>query len=191
VNYARGAARLRVCPGIICNPRFTPISLGFTVLSATDLVEQLTPALQAPAAGVRVGIDTVAVSSVADSLAQFGERFLRRYFSAQEVADARAVEGEAALHERLAARFAAKEAVIKALDLPEAGVAWCDIELVRAASGRPTLRLNGRAAEIAQALGVREWAVSISHEREQACAVVVALLGAAPGAATTSAASNS
>jgi holo-[acyl-carrier protein] synthase len=162
------------------------------VPNANDLVDQLTPALQSPAEGVRVGIDTVAVAAIADSLTQFGERFLRRYFSAQEVADARAVEGEAALHERLAARFAAKEAVIKALDLPEAGVAWCDIELVRAASGRPTLRLNGRAAEIAESLGVREWAVSISHEREQACAVVVALLGAAPqSAAAMSAAANS
>jgi holo-[acyl-carrier protein] synthase len=161
------------------------------VPNATDLVDQLTPALQAPAEGVRVGIDTVAVSAITESLAQFGERFLRRYFSAQEVTDARAVEGEAALHERLAARFAAKEAVIKALDLPEAGVAWCDIELVRAATGRPTLRLNGRAAEVAQSIGVREWAVSISHEREQACAVVVALLRAAPDVAATGAASNS
>lgn len=157
-----------------------------TRLSADDLVDQLTPALQAPAAGVRVGIDTVSVAAIAESLREFGERFLRRYFSAQETADAHAVDGDAALHERLAARFAAKEAVIKALDLPEAGIAWRDIELVRAASGRPSLRLNGRAAEIAQALGVREWAVSISHEREQACAVVVALLEASAAAASES-----
>jgi holo-[acyl-carrier protein] synthase len=150
------------------------------VPSAADIVDQLTPALQPSGASVRVGIDTVSVSSIAESLAQFGERFLRRYFSEQEVADASAVAGEAARVERLAARFAAKEAVIKALDLPEAGVAWCDIELLRAASGRPTLRLNGRAGDVARSLGVREWAVSISHEREQACAVVVALLGAAP-----------
>jgi holo-[acyl-carrier protein] synthase len=149
------------------------------VLNAADIVDQLTPALHAPAAGVRVGIDTVSVPAIAESLAHFGERFLRRYFSEQETVDARAVQGEAAMHERLAARFAAKEAVIKALDLPEAGIAWCDIELTRAASGRPALALHGRAAEVAQALGVREWAVSISHEREQACAVVVALLGAA------------
>ncbi|MEK8033057.1 holo-ACP synthase [Ideonella sp. DXS29W] len=156
-------------------------------LAAADLVDQLTPALQLSGAGVRVGIDTVSVAAVADSLAQFGERFLKRYFSAQEVADARAVQGEAAMHERLAARFAAKEAVIKALDLPEAGVAWCDIELLRAANGRPSLRLNGRAAEVARSMQVREWAVSISHEREQACAVVVALLEGAPTGAATGA----
>ena len=131
----------------------------------------------------------VSVAAVADSLAQFGERFLKRYFSAQEVADARAVQGEAAWHERLAARFAAKEAVIKALDLPEAGVAWCDIELLRAPEGRPSVRLTGRAAQVAQTMQVREWAVSISHERDQACAVVVALLGslAAPAVAASTA----
>ena len=150
------------------------------MLNAADIVDQLTPALHAPAAGVRVGIDTVSVPSIVDSLAHFGERFVQRFFTAQEAADARAVQGDAAMHERLAARFAAKEAVIKALDLPEAGIGWRDIELTRGANGRPALALHGRAAEVAKALGVREWAVSISHEREQACAVVVALLGAAP-----------
>ncbi len=154
------------------------------MLNAADIVDQLTPALQTPAAGVRVGIDTVSVPSIAESLGTFGDRFLQRFFTAQEAADAHAVQGEAALHERLAARFAAKEAVIKALDLPEAGIVWCDIELIRGANGRPALALHGRAAEVAQRVGVREWAVSISHEREQACAVVVALLGPAPTTAT-------
>jgi len=162
------------------------------VLNAADIVDQLTPALHAPAAGVRVGIDTVSVPGIVDSLAHFGERFVQRFFTAQEAVDARAVQGDAAMHERLAARFAAKEAVIKALDLPEAGIGWRDIELTRGANGRPALALHGRAAEVAKALGVREWAVSISHEREQACAVVVALLGAAPtGAAPTGTAPNS
>ena len=145
---------------------------------AADLVDQLSPALHAPVAGVRVGIDTVSVSAIAESLGQFGERFVQRLFTAREAADARAVEGDAALAERLAARFAAKEAVIKALDLPEAGIGWPEIELIRHAAGRPSIVLHGRAAEVAQALGVRDWAVSISHEREHACAVVVALLGA-------------
>ncbi|MFO1338257.1 MAG: holo-ACP synthase [Burkholderiaceae bacterium] len=146
---------------------------------AAELVDQLSPALHAPVAGVRVGIDTVSVASIAESLAQFGERFVQRLFTAREAADACAVYGGAAMAERLAARFAAKEAVIKALDLPEAGIGWPEIELSRDAAGRPAIVLHGRAAEVSQALGVRDWAVSISHEREHACAVVVALLGAA------------
>jgi len=142
--------------------------------NAHELVAQLASA-PAPAAGVRVGIDTTSVAAIADSLACFGERFTRRLFTAAEVADAGAVDGDTALHERLAARFAAKEAVIKALDLPEAGVGWRDIELTRGPGGRPALALHGRAAEWAEALGVHHWAVSVSHEAGHACAVVVAL----------------
>jgi holo-[acyl-carrier protein] synthase len=142
---------------------------------ARQLVEQLQPALATPVAGVRVGIDTVSVASIADSLSCFGDRFMQRLFTAVEQADAQAVEGEAAMHERLAARFAAKEAVIKALDLPEAGVSWRDIELTRGPGGRPALALHGRAAAVASRLGVHEWAVSISHEGGHACAVVAAL----------------
>jgi holo-[acyl-carrier protein] synthase len=148
------------------------------VPQATELAERLAPALQAQGAGVRVGIDTVSVPAIAESMARFGDRFLARLFTPQEIADARAVQGEPAQHERIAARFAAKEAVIKALDLPEAGIGWRDIELIRGPGGRPGLALHGRTATLAQAVGVREWAVSISHERDHACAVVVAVLGA-------------
>lgn len=144
---------------------------------ADQLAGQLSGALPAAAAGVRVGIDTVSVAAIADSLARFGERFTQRLFTVAERADARAVHGEAAWHERLAARFAAKEAVIKALDLPEAGVGWRDIELTRAPSGRPALALHGRAAALAARQGVRDWAVSISHDGGHACAVVVAVTG--------------
>jgi holo-[acyl-carrier protein] synthase len=140
-----------------------------------DLADQLAMALPRGAAGVRVGIDTVSVPAIADSLLQFGERFVQRLFTAREAADAAAVHGDSARHERLAARFAAKEAVIKALDLPQAGVGWREIELVRQANGRPALALHGRAAELAVQAGVREWAVSISHDAGQACAVVVGL----------------
>lgn len=144
-----------------------------------DLADQLAPALNAHGAGVRVGIDTVSVARIAESLAAFGERFLERLFTPQEVADARAAAGEPAQHERIAARFAAKEAVIKALDLAEAGIGWREIELVRRASGGLALALHGRTAARARAAGVRDWAVSIRHERDHACAVVVALLDSA------------
>lgn len=143
---------------------------------AAQLVDQLAPALRAGAAGMRVGIDTVRVAAISESLSLFGDRFLARLFTPCEVADAHAVQGAGAAHERIAARFAAKEAVIKALDLPEAGIGWREIELTRGANGRPALALHGRAAAHAQALGVRDWAVSISHEGDHACAVVVALL---------------
>jgi holo-[acyl-carrier protein] synthase len=70
--------------------------------------------------------------------------------------------------------------VIKALDLPEVDIGWRDIELTHGPGGRPALALHGRAAELADGLGVREWAVSISHDGLQACAVVVALLAGEP-----------
>ncbi|MGM9486772.1 holo-ACP synthase [Ideonella sp. YS5] len=142
---------------------------------AHDLADQLTLALPRRATGVHLGIDTVSVPAIADSLAQFGDRFAQRLFTSHEIADARAVQGESAWHERLAARFAVKEAVIKALDLTEAGIGWRDIELIRAAHGRPSLALHGRAAAASARAGVREWAVSISHDADQACAVVVGL----------------
>ncbi|HEV8692181.1 MAG TPA: holo-ACP synthase [Ideonella sp.] len=150
------------------------------MLDATHLADPLLPALNAAAAGVRVGIDIASVPAIEESLASFGERFTERLFTAQERADALAVQGEGAQAERLAARFAAKEAVIKALDLPQAGIGWRDIELTRGPGGRPALALHGRAAELAQGLGVRDWAVSISHDGPQACAVVVALLDGPP-----------
>jgi holo-[acyl-carrier protein] synthase len=146
------------------------------MLDAARLTAELQPALNAPVAGVRVGIDVASVADIGESLAAFGERFAERFFTPQELADARAVQGEGAEAERLAARFAAKEAVIKALDLPEAGIGWRDIELTRDPGGRPALQLHGRTAELARALGVRDWAVSISHDGPQACAVVVGLL---------------
>lgn len=144
-------------------------------LIAVRVNQQLVPAIAA-GTGVRVGIDLVSVPAIAESVERFGARFAQRLFTPREVSDAMSVSGAPAQHERLAARFAAKEAVIKALDLPEAGIGWRDIELTRDDAGRPSLSLHGRAAEAAQRLGVRAWAVSISHDGPQACAAVVALL---------------
>jgi holo-[acyl-carrier protein] synthase len=115
---------------------------------------------------LRVGIDLVQVSRIAGSLASFGERFLARIYTPTELAYAR---GEP---ERLAARFAAKEAAKKALDLD--GVAWRDIEVVRGPSGGLDLRLHGAARAAADALGTRELALSMSHEGDFATAIVIA-----------------
>jgi holo-[acyl-carrier protein] synthase len=105
---------------------------------------------------LRVGIDLVHVPRIAESLAAFGDRFVRRVFTPGEAAYA---QGRA---ERFAARFAAKEAAKKALALD--GVGWRDIEVVRAASGAVELQLHGPARAAADALGAREIAVSFSHE---------------------------
>ncbi len=119
------------------------------------------------------GIDTVALSSLRESLNAFGPRFVQRLFTAQEQAVAAESADEGV--ERLAARFAAKEAAIKAFGWSEVGVDWRDIEVWRTPSGAPELRLHGRAWAHAQALGVRSMTVSLSHDGDQACALVVAL----------------
>ena len=117
---------------------------------------------------LRVGIDLVRISRIAESLDQFGERFLRRVFTPGEIAYATASPAHTA--ERLAARFAAKEAVIKALDLAERGVGWNQIEVARTPSGAGVLILHGVAAEAAAG---SELAVSLSHEGDLATAIVV------------------
>ncbi|RYF76599.1 MAG: holo-[acyl-carrier-protein] synthase [Comamonadaceae bacterium] len=126
-----------------------------------------------PRDNVRIGVDIVEVNAIQASLAAFGDRFLQRIFSPHEIAIAgRSVE-------RLAARFAAKEAAIKALDMPEVGVAWCNIELHSDAAGRPSLRFHGRALTHVNQLGLHDISVSLSHERGMAFAAVIALQGPA------------
>jgi holo-[acyl-carrier protein] synthase len=115
---------------------------------------------------LRVGIDLVNVGRIAESLASFGDRFLRRVFTPAEVAYA---SGAA---ERLAARFAAKEAAKKALELD--GVGWSEIEVVRKPNGAVELCLHGAARAAADALGASDLALSLSHEGDFATAVVVA-----------------
>jgi len=77
--------------------------------------------------------------------------------------------------ERLAARFAAKEAVMKALGVGLGAFAFCDVEVVKAPSGAPSVALTGRAAELAVALGVTGWRVSLTHTALVAEAVAIAL----------------
>jgi holo-[acyl-carrier protein] synthase len=119
---------------------------------------------------LRVGIDLVRISRVAESLDRFGERYLRRVYTPGEIEYARASPAHTA--ERLAARFAAKEAAIKALDLAERGVGWNQIEVARSPSGAGTLILHGAAAAMAAG---SELAVSLSHEGDYATAVVVCM----------------
>lgn len=124
-------------------------------------------------ARVRVGLDLVEVSRVRSSMQHFGQRFLKRLFSDDEVQYAKL--GNDACAERLAARFAAKEAAIKAFALADVGVNWRDIEVCKQADGGCQLVLHGRAAAQAVQLGVTAIALSLSHDGDYAGAVVTAL----------------
>jgi holo-[acyl-carrier protein] synthase len=115
-----------------------------------------------------VGIDLVKVATIAEAVEEHGQRYLDRVFTAQEQVDCRAQ----AL--RLAARFAAKEAVMKVLEVgSDQAVPWTDVEVVRQTSGAPTVALHGEAARIAQSKGIARLALSFTHEDEYAAAVVV------------------
>lgn len=127
--------------------------------------------MNAPVVRLRVGVDLVRVSRIAESLERFGTRFLRRIFTADEIAYAMAAPALAP--ERLAARFAAKEAALKALDLVEHPRDWRDIEVCRRTSGACELALHGALREAATRAGADSFALSLSHEGDFATAVVI------------------
>jgi holo-[acyl-carrier protein] synthase len=119
----------------------------------------------------RVGIDLVEVANVADSVRDYGDRYLDRIYTAGEIADCGTADGLAP--ERLAARFAAKEAAIKALRLGDEPVPWKEIEVARGPGGWVELELSGRAAALAAEAGILGSAVSLTHEAGFASAVVI------------------
>jgi holo-[acyl-carrier protein] synthase len=126
---------------------------------------------------VRVGIDLVRVEDIRRSLATFGDAYLHRVFTADEVAYARGSgASDDVTAERLAARFAAKESTLKVLGVDETGVGHRSIEVVRAPSGACSLVLHREAREAAQTGRVAELSLSMSHEAEYATAVVIARL---------------
>jgi len=119
------------------------------------------------------GVDLVEVARIARLAGEHGERFFERCFSPAELAYARASRR---CDEHLAARFAAKEAVLKALGTGwSAGLGWTDVEVERDESGRPSIRLHGRAVEVAYAMGVSGWLLSLSHTSEHAIASAIAI----------------
>jgi holo-[acyl-carrier protein] synthase len=122
---------------------------------------------------MRVGIDLVSVDSVDESIREHGARYLERLYTERELRDCQTEQGP--VTERLAARFAAKEATIKVLrPSPDAAVPWRSIEVVRHSSGWVALELAGAAAALAEAAGLHDFALSITHEQGQATAVVIA-----------------
>ena len=114
------------------------------------------------------GVDIIEIHRIKQVLDRYGERFLNRLFTPNEIDYCR---GRAS---NLAGRFAAKEATMKALGTGARGVSWKDIEVVRADRGAPSVKLYGRAENRAEQLHVVEISVSISHSREYAVAFVVA-----------------
>ena len=120
---------------------------------------------------VGIGVDLEEVSRIRDAISRHGQRFLDRVFTEGEIAY---VEDKANRYERYAARFAAKEAGMKALGCGWAqGVGWRDIEVINEENGRPTLRLSGAAERIAREKNCRAPHVSLSHTRNNAIAQVV------------------
>jgi holo-[acyl-carrier protein] synthase len=121
---------------------------------------------------VSVGIDLVSVSEVRESLTTFGDRYVKKLFTARELEDCQSSTDPVP---RLAARFAAKEAAIKALKVDGAQPAWTSMEVMRSPGGWcDEIRLNGRALKLAEQRGVCRLLVSLSHEEDSAVAIVVA-----------------
>ena len=120
---------------------------------------------------VGMGIDIAEVPRIRQSIERFGQRFLERIFTDGEQ---RYCDSKANRMERYAARFAAKEAAMKALGTGwNHGVRWRDCEVVRMPGGRPTIAFHGKAGEFTAKLGVKNAALSISHTQEQAIAQVI------------------
>jgi holo-[acyl-carrier protein] synthase len=120
---------------------------------------------------VGTGIDIAEVPRIRQSIERFGDRFLQRIFTAGEI---RYCDSKMNRYERYAARFAAKEAAMKALGTGwNHGVSWRDCEVVRMPGGRPTIAFHGKAGEFAAKLGMKNAALSITHTAEQAIAQVI------------------
>src|SRR3984885_6105531 len=118
-----------------------------------------------------LGTDLIETRREEQRIDRFGDRFLERIFSPLEIAYCKRKKNAA---ESFAARFAAKEAGAKALGTGiSRGVTWKDFEVKRETSGRPSLHLSGRAAELAVAIGVKRIQLSLTHSRDLAMAVVV------------------
>jgi holo-[acyl-carrier protein] synthase len=118
---------------------------------------------------VAVGIDTIEIARIERTLADFGDRFLRRVYTERER------ERYGTRVSELAARFAAKEATSKALGTGIRGIRWREMEILANRRGKPVLILHGRAADRAALLGLVVFDLSLTHSRTDAMAIVVAM----------------
>jgi holo-[acyl-carrier protein] synthase len=121
-----------------------------------------------------VGVDLVELERIARAIARYGDRFLDRIYTPDELARYRTRLPE------LAVRFAAKEAVSKALGvglnhMSAQGIGWREVEVLPDPFGKPVVRLSGRAQALAHQQGLDRWSISLSHGRDYAVAFVVAM----------------
>jgi len=115
------------------------------------------------------GVDLIEIERVQSTIQRYGARFLERVFTAQELAE---VGNNTA---SLAARFAAKEAIAKALGTGIGPIAWREIEILRGPARQPLLHLHGAAQKLASEMGFDVWSISLSHTQTHAIAVAVAI----------------
>jgi holo-[acyl-carrier protein] synthase len=120
---------------------------------------------------LRSGVDIIEVERIDQAILRHGQRFFDRFYTPRELIEA---EGHTPA---LAARFAAKEAVAKALGTGIGDIGWKEIEIVNGPRRQPTLRLHGQAKALSDSLGLRSWAISLSHTHAHAVAVAVAFEG--------------
>ncbi|MBX3047376.1 MAG: holo-ACP synthase [Anaerolineales bacterium] len=118
---------------------------------------------------LRTGVDMIEVHRLRAAIGRHGERFLRRIYTARELEQ---LNGNLP---SLAARFAAKEAVAKALGTGIGDLSWLEVEILRGERKEPVLQLHGAAQTLAAQHGITSWSISISHTHEHAIAFVVAL----------------
>ncbi len=114
-----------------------------------------------------IGTDIIEIYRIREAIERYGERFLNRVFTKDELI----IYGHRT--HSLAASFASKEAVMKVLGTGNRGVAWREIETLYHPTGKPLIRLNGRAKKVAEELGIKEIDVSLSHSKEYATAVAI------------------
>jgi holo-[acyl-carrier protein] synthase len=122
---------------------------------------------------IHVGTDVISVKEISRSLERFGERYVRRIFTPREASYCRSAVGRG-VAERFAARFAAKEAVLKALRLEDLSVDWRSIVVLRHESGWCDVVLHGEVAALSARHGIDTLALSMSHEADCAMAVAIA-----------------
>jgi len=128
---------------------------------------------------IRSGVDIIEVERIDRAILRHGDRFFARFYTPQELIDC------GGRTPALAARFAAKEAVAKALGTGIGDVGWKDIEVVNGVRRQPLLRLYRAARDTAEELGLSAWSISLSHTHEHAVAVAVALPGPVPNTSTS------
>lgn len=116
---------------------------------------------------IPVGVDIVEISRIRKAIATWPNTFMERIYTQSEIINCKNVAS------RLAARFAAKEAVMKALGTGATGVNWHDIEVVSNDNGAPSIQLYGRAHDKAQENGIKEFSISVSHSEKYAVAFVI------------------